>query len=155
MGWIPVVLSGVMLGYYIDWKDGGSVFGRDAAEEIAERTKLLGVSEEEIRRDDERKEREKEITIELVENFALPPGKDEPLPPWIEVPGVDPYHMIWRMGAEGYLRDEFFPFFDKLDRDQREEYFARYDLGEDWPVRGSWYNNLLPPCDEDVSGDVN
>ena len=154
LGWIPVVISGLMLGLYANQKDGNSAFGRSEADDVVERAKILGVSEEEIRLHDEKVKRDTEITIELVENFELPSGRAEPLPPWIEEPGAGPYHMIWRMGAEGYLRDEFSPFFNKLDRRQKEEYFARYDLGEGWPDRETWYNGLLRSLDGDIADSV-
>ena len=88
------------------------------------------------------------IAAELVDQLPLQRRAGEPLPPWIEEPGAGPYHVIWRMGAEGYLRDEFFPFFSRLDKDQQEEYFARYDLGDEWPDRESWRNNLFYSGDD-------
>lgn len=92
--------------------------------------------------------RDERKTEKLIEGFAAPSIDGEPLPPWLEVPGACPFHMIWRMGAEAYLRDEFGPYFAELDACQRKDYFARYGLGEEWPHRSLWRRALQSWDDE-------
>ena len=139
LGWIALVLSGVQLGGYAYWIDGLSG-GANPSDDLAYRAKAAGVSLEEMRAIDARIDDEHQSAAALVEKFSLPSGRDEPLPPWIEFPGFSPYHIFWRMGAgESYLLDPFGPFMAELDKSEREKYFSRYDLGEEWPHRQDWY----------------
>lgn len=93
-------------------------------------------------------ERDRQICLERVEHFPLPTDLDEPLPPWIKFPGFHPYDIFWRMGpGEGYVDGEFGPFWRSLNRHQQEEYFARYDLGTEWPHRQYWYDGWVSPDD--------
>lgn len=145
LGMIPIALSGFIL----TWQKGEPFFRLESTYDVdlAERARLTGISEEVLRANDERGDREKEITIKLVKDFPLPSGSDEPIPPWIKYPGWGPYHAFWRMGdGESYLERPFVPFMTTLDKSEREQYFARYDLGPKWPHRDYWYRGCV---DED------
>ena len=137
LGWIALVLSGALWGGYIYSTDDGP-YGGDAS--ATNRAKAAGISVEEMRAIDAKMEHEHQLVVALVEKFSLPSNRNEPLPPWIEFPGFDPLHGFWRMGAgESYLRDPFWPFMAALAKSEREKYFARYDLGDEWPHREYWY----------------
>ncbi len=137
LGWIALVLSGALWGGYIFFTDDGP-YSRSAS--VTNRAKAAGISVEEMRAIDAKHDHEHQVVVALVEKFSLPSIRDEPLPPWIEFPGFDPFHGFWRMGAgESYLRDPFWPFMAALDKSARERYFARYDLGDEWPHRRHWY----------------
>ncbi len=148
LGWIALVLSGALLGGYAYWTDDGPYSSGASSDDVAYRAKAAGISIEEMRAIDAKIDHEHQITVALVEKFSLPSGRDEPLPPWIEFPGFSPYHIFWRMGAgESYLLDPFWPFMSALDKSERERYFARYDLGEEWPHRQDWYRGWVEKDD--------
>lgn len=140
LGWIPLVLSGVLLGGYTDWRDVGLSSSGISSSDVAERAKAAGISKKELRANDALIAHSHDITVALVKKFSLPSGRDEPLPPWIEYPGFSPYDIFWRMGAgESYLIRPFGPFMAALSKSERKQYFLRYDLGEEWPHRDQWY----------------
>ncbi len=86
------------------------------------------------------------IARDLAHAFQLQSIEGELLPPWLEAPGTDPFHMFWRMGGEYYIAD-FFCFFRDLGRSEQKAYFARYDLGDAWPHRAQWHRVLFDPSD--------
>lgn len=86
------------------------------------------------------------VATELAKGFSLQRVAQEPLPPWLAEPSAEPLHMVWRMGGEHYIAN-FFRFFRDLGRDQQDAYFARYDLGPNWPHRRQWHQALFDPTD--------
>ena len=103
--------------------------------------RLGGMSEEEFKDFKEREDRKEKITVELVEEFVIQSRKGEPIPPWLKFPGPCPFHIFWRMGhGESYISEEFGPFMIGLSINERQDYFHRYDLGENWPDRSFWYD---------------
>lgn len=86
------------------------------------------------------------VARDLAQAFQLQSIEGELLPPWLEAPGVAPFHMFWRMGGEYYIAN-FFSFFRELGRSEQEAYFARYDLGDAWPHRDQWHRLLFDLSD--------
>ena len=94
--------------------------------------------------------RDVEITVALAAACTPQRRLGEPEPPWLAFPHLDPFHILWRMGAgEDYIYGVFWPFWRILDQTAREDYFRRYDLGLDWPDRDAWYYGWVDDEDAD------
>ena len=140
--WSWVAFGSAVAAIHVLRSDGGPSRSRDEA--LDEQAKMLGISKQDLVARIERHEREEQIAARLVKEFKLPEGDGDPLPPWIKYPGPGPYHICWRMGdGESYINGTFGPFMVALDKSQREQYFARYDLGPDWPDRQFWYHGWV------------
>jgi len=52
---------------------------------------------------------------------------DDVPPPWVVYPGNDPIWGGWRQGeSEGWLREKWFPFWQRLDGTARAAYLERW-----------------------------
>jgi hypothetical protein len=56
----------------------------------------------------------------------------EPEPPWLMCPGTPPYSGGWRQGGgEGWIKNVWFPFWNRLAPDEKDAYLMRYPPPDD------------------------
>ncbi|MGI9235562.1 MAG: hypothetical protein ACR2RD_18165 [Woeseiaceae bacterium] len=92
-----------------------------------------------------------ESTVEqLILNHTFEKLPGEMLPPWFT--RIFPFDLptsegraYWTNGEGGYYWERFLKFWVPLDIDTKKSYFKRYDLGESWLERHTWYMQLFDP----------
>ncbi|MCC2668090.1 MAG: two-component sensor histidine kinase [Armatimonadetes bacterium] len=73
------------------------------------------------------------VDLELLRASQAAEQAGEVLPPWVRYPGNPPWWGGWRQGfSEGWLHDEWFPFWLTLSEAERREYAARWEADEEW-----------------------
>jgi hypothetical protein len=105
----------------------------------------------------------REEMINLISKHEFSKSAGEMLPPWFvclypkSIPGIERLgaksslwrndYWYWRGGDGGSYWAGFLIFFINLNYEQKIEYFKRYDLGELWKERVSWFFTLF---DEEI-----
>jgi hypothetical protein len=90
----------------------------------------------------------------LVSNLDYEPIEGEVLPPWMVVrypfyvdsilfPDDISAHFYWASGPGSQSWREFLEYWWGLNFDQMKDYFRKFDLGEDWEERMTWFFNLF------------
>ena len=90
----------------------------------------------------------------LVSNLDYEPIEGEVLPPWMVIrypfyvdrtlfPDDISAHFYWTSGPGGQSWGDFIEYWCGLNFEQMKDYFRKFDLGEDWEERNTWFWNLF------------
>lgn len=89
-------------------------------------------------------------SVSLAENFLLNHRNKDPMAPWVVFPHLDTGHIGWRMGPGEYYLNEWYKIFATFSKQEKEEYFSKYDLGVEWPYREEWYQYWIVGYDDEI-----